>query len=112
MMSGNFIPESETQWETVGEGVIRQILGYDRQIMTVKVQFEAGAEGYVHKHPHVQTTYVASGVFQFTVGEEIRTVKAGDGLYMEPNVEHGVVCVEAGILIDTFSPLREDFLKK
>jgi len=110
--SKNFILESETQWETVGEGVIRQILGYDGQIMTVKVQFEAGAEGYAHKHSHVQTTYVASGVFLFKVGEETHTVKAGDGLYMEPNVEHGVVCLEAGILIDTFSPLREDFLKK
>ena len=110
--SKNFILESETQWESVGDGVTRQILGYDAQIMTVKVQFEAGAEGYVHKHPHVQTTYVASGVFLFKVGEETHTVKAGDGLYMEPNVEHGTVCLEAGILIDTFSPVREDFLKK
>jgi len=52
-----------------------------------------------------------SGVFEFQIGDEARLVKAGDGLYMEPNVLHGVKCIEDGMLIDTFSPIREDFLK-
>ena len=112
MGTKNFIFEVDTLWETVGEGVTRQIMGYDNQIMTVKVVFETGSIGYVHRHPHVQTTYVASGVFEFTVGSETQLVRAGDGLYMQPNVEHGVKCIEAGVLIDTFAPCREDFLKK
>jgi len=112
MKTKKFIFESEVEWEAAGERVTRQILGYDEQIMTVKVKFETGSVGYVHKHPHVQTTYVASGIFNFQIGDETKIVKTGDGLYMESNVEHGVTCIEAGILIDTFSPCREDFLKK
>lgn len=103
--------EAETAWETVGEGVRRQIMGYDATIMTVKVEFAKGAMGYAHTHPHVQTTYVASGVFEFRVGSNTRIVRSGDALYMEPHVEHGVQCIEAGVLIDTFSPCRQDFLK-
>ena len=75
------------------------------------MKFEKGAVGTPHEHFHSQSTYVASGVFEFRVGDETVIVKAGDGIYMEPDIIHGAVCLEAGILIDTFSPMRADFLK-
>jgi len=109
--SNNFIPESTTEWEQLNESARRQILGYDDQIMMVKIEFLTGAIGAVHSHIHRQCTYVASGVFEFEIEGVKKVVKTGDGLYMEPNVLHGVVCLEAGILIDTFSPVRADFLK-
>ena len=88
-------------------------MGYNDDVMLVKVKFEkAGAVGTPHTHPHTQTTYVASGKFEFTVGDETKIVSAGDGLYMKPDVLHGCVCIEPGILIDCFAPMREDFLKK
>lgn len=59
-----------------------------------------------------QTTYVASGCFEVTIGQEKKVLRAGDGYYVAPNLEHGCVCLEAGVLIDTFTPMREDFLKK
>lgn len=107
-----FVLEENTIWESVGEGVCRQILGYDGQLMIVKVKFEKGAIGSEHAHYHSQSTYVASGVFEFRVGDEKQIVKAGDGIYIEPDMKHGVTCLEPGILIDAFSPVREDFLKK
>jgi len=110
LKSKNFILNSEKEWIPVAEGVSRQILGYNENIMTVKVKFEIGSVGSIHCHLHDQTTYVASGVFEFLVGEETKIVKAGDGLFIESNVEHGVACIESGILIDSFSPFREDFL--
>jgi quercetin dioxygenase-like cupin family protein len=54
---------------------------------------------------------VESGVFDFTIGEETRTLKTGDCAYVPPNVEHGAVCKETGVLLDIFSPVREDFLE-
>jgi quercetin dioxygenase-like cupin family protein len=54
---------------------------------------------------------VESGVFDFTVGEETRTLKTGDCAYVPPNMEHGAVCKESGVLLDIFSPTREDFLE-
>lgn len=108
--SNNFQFEKETAWQDLGGGVQRQIMGYNDNLMLVKVKFETGAIGSPHQHPHTQITYVASGVFKFTTDGETKIVKAGDGIYIKPDVLHGCECLEAGVLIDTFSPLREDFL--
>ncbi|UXP33100.1 cupin domain-containing protein [Reichenbachiella agarivorans] len=109
--SDKFILADKMEWEELGGGVSRKFLGYDNQIMMVQVKFEAGALGSPHAHFHTQSTYCAAGKFEFTVGGEKQIVKAGDGIYMEPNVLHSAVCLEAGILIDVFSPVREDFLE-
>lgn len=101
----------EMGWENPGPGIKRQIMGYDGQLMMVKVVFVEGAVGTMHEHYHSQATYVASGKFELTIGEEKRILEAGDGYYVAPDVLHGCVCLEAGILIDTFSPMRADFLK-
>ena len=101
----------EMGWENPGPGIKRHIMGYDGQLMMVKVVFEEGAVGTMHEHYHSQATYVASGKFELTIGEEKRILEAGDGYYVAPDVLHGCVCLEAGILIDTFSPMRADFLK-
>jgi len=77
----------------------------------VKIDFLKGGEGAVHSHDHRQCSYVISGVFEFNINGEKKVVKMGDGLYMEPNIPHGVICLESGLLIDTFSPVRTDFLK-
>ncbi len=109
--SGNFIFESETAWHDAGGGVVRQILGYNDDIMMVKVKFKKGQEGAMHSHPHSQVTYVASGKFEFTVGDVTKIVEAGDALYKQPGIPHGCVCLEDGILIDCFNPMRENFLE-
>ena len=80
--SESFIFAKDKPWEPAGEGVTRQVLGYDGQVMVVKVKFEKGAVGTPHTHYHTQTTYVASGKFEFTVGGETKIVEAGDGIYM------------------------------
>ena len=108
--SNNFQFEAEMLWESAGEGIVRQIMGYNDNLMMVKVKFETGAIGTPHTHPHTQTTYVASGVFEFTTDGETKIVLPGDGVYMKPGILHGCICLEAGVLIDTFSPMREDFL--
>lgn len=97
-------------WENPAPGVHRQIMAYDGQLMMVKVDFEKGAIGSMHEHCHSQATYVASGKFELTIGDEKRILEAGDGYYVAPDELHGCVCLEAGILIDTFSPVRADFL--
>lgn len=98
-------------FEDQGGGVKRRILAYGDALMQVEVHFETGAVGAMHAHPHSQLTHVLEGTFEFTIGGEKRIVKKGDTLYKTPNVIHGCVCLEKGILLDTFSPYREDFLK-
>jgi quercetin dioxygenase-like cupin family protein len=109
--SENFIIGTELPWENPSPGITRQIMGYDGQIMLVRVKFEKDAIGYVHEHFHSQSTYVVSGKFEVMIKGEKRILEAGDGFYIEPDAPHGAVCLESGELIDVFSPMRQDFLK-
>ena len=112
LQSKEFQFENEIPWEDVGNGIQRQIYGYDDRVMLVKVKFEKGGVGVLHSHYHSQVTYVDSGVFEMTIGDQKRIIRKGDGYYVPPDTMHGCVCLERGMLIDVFSPLREDFLKK
>ncbi len=93
-----------------GEGVIRRILAYTDGLMCVENTFQKGAVGKLHSHPHTQITYVVEGVFSFTIDGETHTVRKGDTLLKTDGVVHGCVCEEAGILLDIFTPMREDFV--
>jgi quercetin dioxygenase-like cupin family protein len=101
---------NETEWKDLGGGIQRQMCGYDDKIMLVKVKFEKGGVGALHSHHHSQVTYVESGAFEMTIGDEKKIIRKGDGYYVPPHVVHGCVCIEDGMLIDVFSPMREDFL--
>lgn len=108
--SEKYVLSDQKEWEELGGGVARKILGYDNQIMMVLVKFEKGALGSPHSHFHTQATYVVSGSFEFEIDGVKQVIKGEDGVYIEPNLLHSAVCLEAGMLIDTFSPVREDFL--
>lgn len=96
---------------STGENVTRQVLSDHSDLMVVAFRFAAeGAIGALHNHPHVQSTYVESGSFKFTLGEEERVVKAGDSFVIPSELTHGCVCLEPGTLIDCFTPRRDDFL--
>lgn len=109
--SKEFIKGEELDWEVVGEGVKRKIMGYDDKIMLVKVYFEKGGIGPMHEHYHSQVTYVESGSFDVTIDGKTETLTGGDTFYIPPHALHGAICTEAGVLIDVFSPIREDFMK-
>lgn len=105
-----FVFNDQIELEDLGNGITRKVLAHSDNMMAVEVRFDKGAVGTMHSHPHEQLTYVLSGVFEFTIGDEKKIVKAGDTMYKEPNIEHGCVCLEAGVLIDNFTPMRKDFL--
>lgn len=107
-----FVRGADRPWEDLGGGVRRQVLGHDEAVMMVRVRFEAGAVGALHHHPHRQVTLVESGRFLVRIGVEEQTLGAGDGFLVPPDVEHGVVALEAGVLTDVFAPARMDFLNR
>ena len=65
--SENFIVNSDTTWVQINEGMCRQVLGYDDQIMMIKIDFLKDGVGAVHSHVHRQCSYVVSGVFEFNI---------------------------------------------
>jgi len=105
-----FMFGAQTPREPAGDGLRRQIFGYNDSIMLVKVEFDVGAVGAVHSHPHSQVTYVESGEFDVIIDGVETRLGPGDSFYVEPHLDHGAVCRKTGVLIDVFSPVREDFL--
>ena len=96
--------------EPAGEGVTRYVKSYTDEAMVVENHFKKGAVGALHSHPHTQITYVVSGKFEVTIGDEKNIVTAGDTMLKKDGIEHGCVCLEEGVLLDIFSPMREDFV--
>jgi quercetin dioxygenase-like cupin family protein len=107
-----FIENKDIPWEPVDKGMKRKIMSFDERLMVVKVEFDKGGIGTLHQHYHSQITHIESGVFEVIIGEEKKVLSGGDAFYIPPNVIHGAVCLEAGVLIDVFSPMREDFFAR
>lgn len=108
--STGFFVGNQTPKQSVGNGVSRQLFGYDDSILMARVEFDAGAVGEVHSHPHSQVSYVESGEFDVYVDGVEKRLGSGDSFYVQPHLDHGAVCRKAGVLLDVFSPVREDFL--
>lgn len=105
-----FIHSKEIPWQKTADGVERKILGFDDQVMMVCVRFEKDAVGSLHHHPHRQISYVESGRFEVTIDGKKKILEQGDCFFVVPDVVHGVVALDKGVLVDIFTPAREDFL--
>ncbi len=110
VQSQKFLFGSKEPVELVEKGISRQMLGFNDEIMMARVSFDEGSEGYVHTHRHSQVTYVESGEFEVNVNGEKKVLCAGDCFFIPPHEPHGAICRKAGVLLDVFSPMREDFL--
>lgn len=94
-----------------GEHVTRQVLSDHPDLMVVAFRFaRSGAIGPLHNHPHVQSTYVESGRFRFTLGDQEKEFGPGDSFVIPSGQSHGCVCLVPGTLVDCFTPRRDDFL--
>ncbi|KFB08137.1 cupin domain-containing protein [Nitratireductor basaltis] len=93
-----------------GNNVTRQVLSENEAMMVVAFTFAEGGVGALHSHPHIQATYVKSGRFAFTIEGEEFEVGPGDSFVIPSNAEHGCKALEPGVLIDSFTPRRDDFL--
>lgn len=110
LQSALFMHSPRSEAEDLGNGMHRKILGYDKNLMLVKVWFDKGAIGEVHAHPHTQTAYVVSGKFEVMVDGKKEILGPGGCFFVPSGADHGAVCLEEGILLDIFTPVREDFL--
>ena len=105
-----FVYNKDVKLEDLGGGLRRKVLAHCENLMPVEVFFDTGTVAAMHSHPHEQITYVKSGEFEFTVGDEVLIVKEGDTVYKVPNIMHGCTCLKEGVLIDIFTPMRKDFV--
>jgi len=105
-----FAQPDAKRWVEVGPGNRRRVLLHTPELMLVEFSFEKGAVGAPHSHPHVQASYVAEGRFAVTIDGTTETIGAGGSFIVPSGLIHGVKALEAGRLIDSFTPARADFL--
>lgn len=97
-------------WTPTPDGNRRRVVLHTDELMMVEFAFEEGGVGALHSHPHVQSSYVAEGRFEVTISGVTEIVEKGGAFIVPSGLVHGVRALEAGRLVDTFTPLRADFL--
>ena len=103
-------PWQEITPEKPAEGIERRMIIGDK-LMACRLHFQPQVVTPVHTHIHEQLTFVLQGKVKFTIEGKERIVSAGDVLQFASNTPHGATMLdEEVVLIDVFTPLREDFL--
>jgi len=95
----------------VKEGMQRRLLSYGGSLMMAQFSFEAGATAPWHRHLQEQISYIVSGEIDYCVeGQEPVRLTAGASFYVPSDVTHRVVAYAPSVLIDTFTPMRDEFI--
>jgi len=109
------LKSSEVTPEMIMEGRTRY-LAHLSNLMMVVIDFQDGSASRPdppHSHPHEQISYVVSGEIHVVLGNETTRLGPGDIFTVPPNLPHSIqVLTSTARLVDTFTPVREDFLKR
>lgn len=92
------------------KGVHLKTLVHGKQTLMTEVRFEKGAVIPLHSHPHEQTGYLVSGQMDFLVNGVHYPANPGDSWNIAGDVEHGATALEESLVVEVFSPVREDYL--
>ncbi|HEX7567266.1 MAG TPA: cupin domain-containing protein [Anaerolineaceae bacterium] len=96
----------------MSEGVQRRVLAYGGSLMIGQFTFAAGAVAAWHSHLHEQVSYIVSGeIDYYTENAEPVRLKAGCSFYVPSNLKHRVVAIVPTVIVDAFTPQREEFLR-
>ena len=96
--------------QRIADGIARQMI-VGEWLMICRLTLGPRVDTPVHSHPHEQMTVVERGRVRFTIEGQERIAVAGDVLHFAPHVVHGATMLdEEVVLIDIFTPIREDFL--
>jgi quercetin dioxygenase-like cupin family protein len=112
MLVGKLYNWDEIPFENIGAGIERQMI-VGEKMMICRLRFAPKTITPAHRHPHEQMTIVEKGKVLFTLEDEQQVFAPGDVLHFPSNFWHGATMLDDEvILIDIFSPIREDFLSQ
>ncbi|MCD9023791.1 cupin domain-containing protein [Cohnella silvisoli] len=101
---------SQEAWQQINPEIRRKILPPGKQMMSMLIEFKQGGFGPEHAHPHEQLGFVIQGKIKMLLdGKEI-VAEAGDQVCVPGNIPHSVLALEDSLVLETFTPLREDLL--
>jgi quercetin dioxygenase-like cupin family protein len=92
------------------EGVRFKTLAFGDKTLLAEFRLSQGSTVPEHSHPHEQTGYIISGHMRFSVAGKTIEVETGDAWNIAGDIPHGVEVLDDSVVIEVFSPKREDYL--
>ena len=105
-----FYKKNDNEYRMPMEGVRLKTLVYGEKTSLCEFRLKRGKAIPSHKHPHEQAGYLVSGQMKLTIGDDTFDVEPGDSWCIPGNVEHSAECLQDSIVVEVFSPVREDYL--
>ncbi len=106
---GLILPDQQSPVTEPEPGLHRQVLAHTPAMMLVRHEMRKGWQGAAHSHPHEQLVYVIRGRIHVTVNGRTFDASAGDNFIVASNTEHQASALEASVVLDVFTPAREDY---
>ena len=107
-----FTKDTEGGYRQLLPGIHLKTLAYGEKTLLGRFRLERGSQLPRHSHTNEQTGYCISGRMRFTIGADLFDVTPGDSWCIPAGLEHSAEVLEECIIIEVFSPVREDYLPK
>lgn len=104
------VKNNEAKESAPEPGLTRKVLAYNEKLFLVEHRMKRGWAGAVHSHPHEQVVYVVSGHLRVACLGRTVDLRAGDSFLVRGGVEHAASAVEESLVVDIFTPCREDYI--
>jgi quercetin dioxygenase-like cupin family protein len=102
-------------WDSIAEDTLNPLAGrkalHGTAITVAHFRFDKGNKVALHHHGNDQITIVQKGAVRMVCGDEEFQLKAGQMVHVPPEVPHGNEALEDTVIIEVFSPVREDWIK-
>lgn len=105
-----FNKKSNENYKTPIEGIKLKTLAYGKKTLITEFRLEKDKTLPLHSHPNEQTGYLVSGQIILIIGDKKYNAEPGDSWCIQENVEHGAEVIEESVVVEVFSPVREDYL--
>jgi len=97
-------------YKQVLEGVRLKSLVHGERTHLTEFRLSKGAVVPEHQHPQEQTGYLISGSLRFTIDGEVTVALPGASWNLPAGIPHGAEALEDTVVVEMFSPIREDYL--
>lgn len=103
------VPHASGKQSEPEDGLKRRVLAYNDKLFVAEHEMVKGWAGKVHSHPHDQVVYVVKGHLRIICQETTFEIRTGDTFVVRGGVEHGASALEDSVVVDVFTPCREDY---
>lgn len=105
-----FCKKDKTGYREIVDGILMKPLVHGDKTLLIETNLKKGFAHKLHNHPHEQTGYLVSGHLRMTIGDDVFEVNPGDSWCIPGNVMHQTDVLEDAVVVEVFSPVREEYL--